>query len=79
MLGVMRIWECIRITKASQFRMNQNIDIAAALGKPLWRTDSFIPRYRVGEVGSWRINPGGQLVNDWGYFTGPCLLEMLPS
>ncbi len=59
--------------------MNQNIDIAAALGKPLWRTDSFIPRYRVGEVGSWRINPGGQLVNDWGYFTGPCLLEMLPS
>ncbi len=59
--------------------MNHNSDIAAALGKPTWLTDSFVPRYRIGEVGRWRINPGGQLINDWGYFSGPCLLEMLPS
>lgn len=59
--------------------MNHNLDIAAALGKTLWCTDSFIPQYRCGEVGPWKINPGGQLVNDWGYFSGRCLLEMLPS
>jgi len=59
--------------------MNHNVDIAAALGKRLWRTDSFVPRYRRGEIERWRINAGGQLVTDWGYFSGPCLLEMLPS
>lgn len=59
--------------------MKHNSEIAAALGKPLWRTDSFVPRYRCGENGSWKLNPGGQLVHDWGYFTGPCLVEMLPS
>jgi len=59
--------------------MTQKQDIAAALGKKLWSTDSFIPEYRWGEIGPWRINPGGQLVNDWGYYSGPCLLEMLPS
>ena len=59
--------------------MNQSQIIAAALGKPLWSTDSFVPRYRSGECGPWRINPGGQIVHDWGYVSGPCVLAMLPS
>jgi hypothetical protein len=62
-----------------QVNMNENITIAAALGRQLWTTDTFVPRYRCGELGQWRIIPGGQLVHDWGYFTGPCILEMLPS
>ena len=56
-----------------------NHDIASALGMKLWTTNLFMPRYRAGEIGHWRINPGGQLVHDWGYYTGPCLVEMLPS
>jgi hypothetical protein len=63
----------------SRFNMTQNRDIAAALGRELWSTDAFVPQYRSGEIGPWRINTGGQLVNDWGYYSGPCLLEMLPS
>ena len=59
--------------------MVDNQELAAALGKPLWKTDLFLPSYVAGEVGNWRINPGGELVHDWGYFSGPCLLEMLPS
>ena len=59
--------------------MNPNADIAAALGQQLWSTDSFLPEYRPGEHGPWRINPGGRLVTDWGYVSGPRLLEMLPS
>jgi len=59
--------------------MNHNLDIAAALGRQLWRTDSFVPQYRCGEIGPWKIKAGGQLINDWGYFSGPCLLESLPS
>ncbi len=54
-------------------------DIAAALGKKLWTTDLFMPGYRSGEIGPWKINPGGQLIHDWGYYTGPCLVEMRPS
>ncbi|APV48858.1 hypothetical protein BWI17_03690 [Betaproteobacteria bacterium GR16-43] len=56
-----------------------NAAIAAALGKSLWTTDSFVPRYRTGEHGPWKINPGGALIHDWGYYSGPCMLEMLPS
>ena len=59
--------------------MNPNADIAAALGQQLWTTDSFLPEYRAGEHGPWRVNPGGPLVTDWGYVSGPRLLEMLPS
>jgi len=59
--------------------MSHNREIATALGKKLWTTDLFMPRYRSGEIGPWKINPGGQLVNDWGYYTGQCLVEMLPS
>jgi hypothetical protein len=59
--------------------MIDNRDIATALGKKLWTTDLFMPQYRTGEIGPWRINPGGQLVTDWGYYTGQCLVEMLPS
>lgn len=59
--------------------MNTNQDIAKALGKTLWQTDSFIPDYNAGQMGLWQINPGGQLANDWGYYSGTCLLEMLPS
>ncbi len=58
--------------------MTSNLDIATALGKELWTTGSFVPQYQSGKIGSWRINTGGQLVNDWGYYSGPCLLEMLP-
>ena len=53
--------------------------IAAALGKRLWTTDSFVPRYRPGEYGRWRIRAGGPLVHDWGYYSGLCTLEMLPA
>ena len=53
--------------------------IAAALGERLWTTDAFVPRYRPGEYGRWRISPGGPLVHDRGYHSGPCMLEMLPS
>ncbi|MCX7553107.1 hypothetical protein OS175_04395 [Marinicella sp. S1101] len=59
--------------------MNINQEIAKALGKTLWQTDSFIPEYNTGQMGPWQINPGGQLANDWGYYSGTCLLEMLPS
>ena len=59
--------------------MDQNEQIAAALGKRLWKTDAFLPDYRAGECGSWRIDPGGQLVHDWGYHSGVCFVEMLPS
>jgi hypothetical protein len=59
--------------------MTSNLDIATALGRELWTTDSFIPQYRSVKIGPWRINAGGQLVNDRGYFSGPCILEMLPS
>jgi hypothetical protein len=54
-------------------------EIAAALNLQLWTTELFLPQYRGGEIGPWRISPGGQLVHDWGYFSGPCLLEMMPS
>lgn len=53
--------------------------VADRLGQTLWTTDLFIPQYRAGEIDDWRIGVGGQLVHDWGYFAGPCLLEMLPS
>lgn len=53
--------------------------IASALGVPLWATDAFIPAYRAGESGRWRIHPGGALVHDHGYHSGPCLLTMLPA
>ena len=58
--------------------MNNPADIAAALGMRLWRTDAFIPTYRSGTSGRWKIHPGGSLVHDHGYHSGPCLLEMLP-
>ncbi len=60
-------------------KMTHHQDIAAALGRELWTTDSFVPRYRSGVIGAWRIHPGGSLVSDWGYCSGPCLMEMLPS
>ena len=44
----------------------------------MWTTDLFLPRYRAGEFGPWRINPGGQLINDWGYYSSPRLVEMMP-
>jgi hypothetical protein len=59
--------------------MNDPAALAAALGARLWTTDAFIPAYRTGASGRWRINPGGALVHDHGYHTGPCLLAMLPS
>lgn len=59
--------------------MNDPAALAAALGLRLWTTEAFIPAYRVGESGRWRLNPGGALVHDYGYHSGPCLLAMLPS
>jgi hypothetical protein len=53
--------------------------LAAALGLRLWTTDAFVPAYRAGRSGRWRIDPGGALVHDYGYHSGPCLLTMLPS
>ena len=59
--------------------MDINDEIAATLSKKLWTTDLFMPHYRCGEIGAWRIEEGGQLINDWGYYSGLCLVEMLPS
>lgn len=59
--------------------MNDPAAIAAALGLRLWTTEAFIPAYRAGASGRWRIHPGGALVHDHGYHSGPCLLTMLPS
>jgi len=64
---------------SEQLNMTSNLDIATALGRELWTTDSFVPQYQSGKIGPWRINTGGQLVNDRGYYSGPCLLKMLPS
>ena len=58
--------------------VSQHTETATALGRSLWSTDLFLPSYRTGEIGDWRIHSGGQLVNDWGYYTGSTLLEMLP-
>jgi hypothetical protein len=71
--------EYVMLLTGREYSMNDNKSIAAALGKQLWNTDSFVPKYRSGELGLWRINPGGQLVYDRGYYSGTCLLEMLPS
>ena len=59
--------------------MTTSEEIADLLGRKLWTTQLFLPDYRPGRIGDWRIDPGGQLVNDWGYFSGPQLVEMLPS
>jgi len=59
--------------------MNDPATLAAALGVRLWTTETFIPAYRASQSGRWRINPGGALVHDHGYHSGPCLLAMLPS
>jgi hypothetical protein len=59
--------------------MSDPAALAAALGARLWTTEAFIPAYRLGESGRWRLNPGGALVHDYGYHSGPCLLAMLPS
>ena len=53
--------------------MDINGEIAVTLGKKLWTTDLFMPQYRCGEIGAWRIDEGGQLINDWGYYSGLCL------
>lgn len=59
--------------------MNDPAALAAAMGVRLWTTDAFIPAYREGTSGRWRIVPGGALAHDYGYHSGPCLLTMLPS
>lgn len=59
--------------------MNDPAALAAALGVRLWTTEAFIPTYRAGASGRWRIHPGGALVHDYGYHSGPCMLAMLPS
>ena len=59
--------------------MIKNRDVTTSPGLTSWTTDLFMPTYREGEIGDWKIDRGGQLVHDWGYYTGPCLVEMLPS
>ena len=54
-------------------------DVTTSSGLTSWTTDLFMPTYVEGEIGDWKIDRGGQLVHDWGYHTGPCLVEMLPS
>ncbi|MBN1674807.1 MAG: hypothetical protein JXR37_27425 [Kiritimatiellae bacterium] len=56
----------------------QSLDMAGAANRELWTTDLFMPEYRPGQVGCWRIFAGGGLIHDWGYFTGPCLAQKLP-
>jgi len=41
-------------------------EIAVGLGMEIWKTDLFIPEYRVGESGNWRIRPGGRWFRDLG-------------
>jgi hypothetical protein len=58
--------------------MNQNAEIAAALGQKLWTCDLFMPSYRPGQIGPWKIITGTGLSHHWGYFTGPCMAERMP-
>ena len=53
--------------------------IAELLGKKIWQTNLFIPDYHVGEIGQWKIVPGGQLLHDWGYYSDQCLVAMNPA
>jgi hypothetical protein len=53
--------------------------MAAALGEVLWTTDLFMPSYQAKELENWRILDGGQLGHDWGYVSGPVMLQILPS
>lgn len=52
-------------------------DMPTALGA--WTTDLFIPRYREGEFGPWKIIGGGGLLHDSGYHTGCWLVEKMPA
>jgi hypothetical protein len=58
--------------------VDQNAQIAAALGQKLWTCDLFMPTYRPGRIGPWKIITGSGLSHHWGYFTGPCMAERMP-
>lgn len=53
--------------------------VKEAMGDSLWKTDLFLPTYRLGEMGSWKIIQGQGVGHDWGYYSGPVLMDMLPS
>lgn len=59
--------------------MTVHHEIAAQLGMTLWTCEAFLPEYTCGQVGQWRIEPGGRLLTDSGYTSGVHLLESLPS
>ena len=62
--------------------MNQSFSaqqIAGMLGKQIWQSDLFMPQYKTGEIGPWKMLPGGQLIHDWGYYSGYQLVLMAPS
>lgn len=58
--------------------MNPNQLVAQFTNQTLWSTDLFFPKYKAGEIGSWKILAGGGLTYDCGYYTGSCLTEKLP-
>lgn len=44
----------------------------------LWSTNLFIPAYREVITGSWKILLGKGVIHNWGYFSGPCLVQQPP-
>ena len=58
--------------------MPQPPSLAGALGVPLFTTDLYVPRYRDGDVGRWRIVPGGFAL-DHGYHSGVWAVQGMPA
>ncbi len=57
--------------------MNENEQLAEALGLPLFSTDLYMPEYRDGEIGNWRITHS-QFGMDHGYFSGTWAVNNMP-
>jgi len=58
--------------------MSPSPSLAGALGVPLFTTDLYIPRYRDGDVGRWRIMHGGFAL-DHGYHSGVWAVQGMPA
>jgi hypothetical protein len=58
--------------------MPQLPSLAGALGVPLFTTDLYVPHYRDGDVGRWRIVHGGFAL-DRGYHSGVWAVQGMPA
>ena len=52
--------------------------LAEALGLPLFATDLYMPEYKEGEIGNWRITQS-QFGMDHGYFSGTWAVHNMPA